>query len=129
MTTQDARSEIARQIENDFDVFYLSGSDLEDFQTYGSIDGDCGRGWYFWPCQDGYLPDGDGVPEGPYHSEKKAKQEIEDRFYDDFASEPVANVSLKLGSDLISIPLSEIDGDPDENRAWFGELDSVDARR
>ena len=33
MTTQDARSEIARQIENDFDVFYLSGSDLEDFQT------------------------------------------------------------------------------------------------
>lgn len=116
MTTSDARSKIARQIDNEFEIFYLDGAELEDHKKYGSLDGDAENGWYFWACQDGYLPDGDGVPEGPYPSEEAAKKAIEERYYDDYAPEPVANVSLKLGSDMISIPLSEIDRETDFRR-------------
>lgn len=29
-------------------------------------------GWYFWYCQPGCLPDGDGTAHGPYASEAEA---------------------------------------------------------
>lgn len=42
-------------------------------RPYWPGDGDCApAGWYWWPCFPGCMPDGDGIPSGPFKTEADA---------------------------------------------------------
>lgn len=53
---------------NGYEVFWV-GNDAAFEDSQGTA---LERGWYWWSCQPGCLPDGDGDPSGPFDTSKEA---------------------------------------------------------
>lgn len=53
----------------DIEVFHLTAAEAKEQEL-------AGKGWYWWPCFPGCLPDGD--PIGPFASEAEALADAQD---------------------------------------------------
>ena len=61
----------------DVEVFYLDGTDGDDGTTLTDEDGaPLPRGYYWWPCFPGCMPDGE--PNGPWETEAEAMEDATD---------------------------------------------------
>lgn len=58
------------------EVFYVNEDEGEAW-----AEGPISRGWYWWACLPGCLPDSD--PEGPFDSEEAALADAQDQFNND----------------------------------------------
>jgi len=59
----------------DVEVFYMSEQDLVEAAWCDEI-GQLGKGWYYWLCFPGCLPDSD--PIGPFETEEEALKDAQD---------------------------------------------------
>jgi hypothetical protein len=56
----------------DLEVFYTTGANDMDEPAVVNNDLALSRGWYWWSCTPGCLPDGE--PDGPYKTASAAKR-------------------------------------------------------
>lgn len=57
----------------DVEVFWVDANELEDFENGGEY---LEKGWYWWACFPGCLPDSDAF--GPFKSEQEALADAQD---------------------------------------------------
>ena len=60
------------------EIFYENDpSILADWSSACGVECDLTPGFYYWFCFPGCLPEGDGMPIGPFASEKEAFEDAE----------------------------------------------------
>ena len=73
----DPKRETDPHALHDIEVFWADEGELEE---WGDNDEPSPKGWYWWSCFPGCLPD--GAPEGPFDSEEEALADARDGLED-----------------------------------------------